>query len=212
MSEEKDNEKVPSICSGIDLATKPVTEVHEATIERTEPWIAEGIIALLDIFFEANRSARVLETGMGGSTIYFEKRSRMLVSIEHDQGWFFKIANKFFQIVDMRMDDESQFLCTNYLNFHLANKRPYHQIIDKIPDNFFDLILIDGRDRVKCIRSAIPKLKPGGWLVLDNSEREYYQPGMDMMKDWNRIDSKQNRPDKYGFTYPDWTTSIFKKP
>ena len=32
------------------------------------------------------------------------------------------------------------------------------------------------------------------------------------MKDWNRIDCKQNRPDKYGFTYPNWTTSIFIKP
>ena len=36
----------------------------------------------------------------------------------------------------------------------------------------FDLVLVDGRARLGCVVSALPKLRPEGVLLLDNSERE----------------------------------------
>ncbi|MES1224680.1 MAG: hypothetical protein ABUT20_54815, partial [Bacteroidota bacterium] len=36
------------------------------------------------------------------------------------------------------------------------------------------LILIDGRARTSCIKHAVGKLKPSGFLILDNAERKYY--------------------------------------
>lgn len=186
--------------------------MEEKKIERQDPWISEEAIKLLDIFLKNNPGARVMETGMGFSTLWLEKRCRFINSIEHDKDWYYKtlellIGYAYITPSITASDDVS----TTHANLRL-HPTPYHIIIETFPDNFYDLLLIDGRNRVKCIKAAIPKLRSGGWLVLDNSEREYYQPGIDLMKDWNRIDCRQQRPDKYGFTYPDWTTSIFIKP
>lgn len=163
--------------------------------EREGCWFTEPAIKLLDDYLKEN-NCFVFEFGMGSSTIYLKDKCKYLMSVEHDAEWYKKIAKDFSS-------------AGAHTLFHM--ERPYNTIIDncKIP---IDVIIVDGRDRVKCIQSAIPKLRSAGWLILDNSEREYYQPGIDLMKDWNRIDCRQNRPDKYDFTYPDWTTTIFIKP
>lgn len=172
---------------------------------RTEPWMAEEANAHLQKRLdELGYKAKVLECGMGASTEFLFRRSSLLVSIEHDPSYYYKQAH-----------------FISYLYFHfglriqpdlILAERPYNNMIDALENDFFDIILIDGRDRVKCIRSAIPKLKSDGWLILDNSERPYYRKGIDLMAGWVRTDYKQQLPDKYGFTYPDWTTSIFIKP
>lgn len=41
----------------------------------------------------------------------------------------------------------------------------------KFPNEYFDLILIDGRVRMNCLKNATPKLKVGGVLIFDNSDR-----------------------------------------
>jgi hypothetical protein len=38
----------------------------------------------------------------------------------------------------------------------------------------YDIIVVDGRDRVNCIRHAVDALSEVGVIVLDNSEREEY--------------------------------------
>jgi predicted O-methyltransferase YrrM len=52
--------------------------------------------------------------------------------------------------------------------------RSYVEAIDAYPDASFDLVVVDGRARPSCLRQAIPKLRPRGLLVLDNSDRDYY--------------------------------------
>jgi hypothetical protein len=51
----------------------------------------------------------------------------------------------------------------------------YVKFIERYSDESFDLISVDGRARVSCFRAAIKKLKPGGMLILDNSERNRYR-------------------------------------
>ena len=52
--------------------------------------------------------------------------------------------------------------------------RSYAQAIDAFPDRYFDLVVVDGRARPSCILHARDKVKPGGILLLDQSERPYY--------------------------------------
>lgn len=163
-------------------------------MQRSEPWLVESAISLIEDYLVPNDEAplirSVFEFGAGASTGWFHTKSGFFWSVDDDKSYIPESLELIVQLA----------------------KRPYNKVIDNFVDNYFDLILVDGRDRVKCIESSIPKLKSGGWLVLDNSEREYYQRGIDLMKDWNRIDCKQNRPDRYDFIYPNWTTSIFIKP
>mgnify|MGYP002282580474 CR=1 FL=1 len=48
-----------------------------------------------------------------------------------------------------------------------------------------DLILVDGRARPECLFMSLDKLKSGGLMVLDNSERERYSIVFDHLKDWS---------------------------
>lgn len=165
------------------------------SIGRNEPWLAETALILISSYL--NPDHKVFEFGSGGSTLWFANRVKMVISIEHDEKFYEKVKSMLHK--------------NEHANVIFA-ERPYNKEIENILDESADLIVVDGRDRVKCVISSIPKLKPGGWLILDNSEREYYFPAIHLMKDWNQVHCLQKQNDKYGFTYPGWTTSIFIKP
>ena len=50
----------------------------------------------------------------------------------------------------------------------------YVKAIDRYPDQSFDFVLVDGRARVACVKRALAKIKPGGAIMLDNSDRPAY--------------------------------------
>ena len=50
-------------------------------------------------------------------------------------------------------------------------------------EGLFDIVLIDGRDRVRCAKNAISKLKSGGILIWDDSDRGYYEEGDIFLKE-----------------------------
>ncbi|MGZ3778662.1 MAG: FkbM family methyltransferase, partial [Mucilaginibacter sp.] len=45
----------------------------------------------------------------------------------------------------------------------------------------FDIIIVDGRDRVNCCKQAVDALSPTGVIVLDDSEREFYREAVDFL-------------------------------
>ncbi len=65
------------------------------TISRT-PRLADGAIQYLEKLFSVhqNNNLKVLEFGMGGSTLWFADRTTALVSIENDSLWFERIKNQ----------------------------------------------------------------------------------------------------------------------
>lgn len=166
---------------------------------RTLPWLTEEAIVFLDQFCKNNKDAKILEFGCGASTIWLSKRTNNLITIEHDKIWCDSIANLLNHVE------------CNTVDLKLI-PRPYYSICETFPDNYFDLILVDGRDRVKCIQYAINKVRPGGVLMLDNAERKYYQPAFDMLKDWTLNETEQLIPDQLGFWYQGWKTNWWIKP
>ncbi|MFN8076497.1 MAG: hypothetical protein U0Q15_13920 [Kineosporiaceae bacterium] len=40
----------------------------------------------------------------------------------------------------------------------------------------FDLVLVDGRAREEALRRALRRTRPGGMVLLDDAQRERYQP------------------------------------
>ncbi len=167
---------------------------------RKEPWFTETANKHLAELLETRKKWDIFEFGSGASTLWFAKHKNVskLVSVEHDHNWHLTIFNK--------LKSEKQHC--QFIDCILADQ-PYNEVINS--NGKFDLIIVDGRNRVKCIKSAISHLSEGGVLVLDNSEREYYSEGIELLKEFDRIDFLQPNPDKYGFTYPDWKTTFFTK-
>lgn len=61
----------------------------------------------------------------------------------------------------------------------------------------YDYISVDGRVRMDCLARALPLLRPaGGILLLDNSEREWYQVAFQMVpKHWLMVRRPHCLPD-----------------
>jgi predicted O-methyltransferase YrrM len=85
----------------------------------------------------------------------------------------------------------------------------YVKTIDNYPDNYFDLVVVDGRARPACIKHAVPKIKRGGVLILDNSDRDYYlESTRFLLSGWAK---KTYRGSVRGLLHKE-QTSIFQKP
>lgn len=47
----------------------------------------------------------------------------------------------------------------------------------------FDVVIVDGRARISCVKSAMKKPTASELLVLDNSDRSEYRPAVDVLTD-----------------------------
>ena len=84
----------------------------------------------------------------------------------------------------------------------------YAKTIDVYPDSNFDLVVVDGRARVGCINHALSKVRIGGFLLLDDSDREEYERGKNLMSGWAR--HRFYGPSSYNRIFT--ATTIWKKP
>lgn len=165
-----------------------------AKLKRSDPWITQLAREFLSGFVRPEMS--VLEFGVGGSTVWLSKRCK-LTTVEHDAEWMKEV------LPHINSPHWSPFL----------RDRPYSKVCSELENGTFDLVLVDGRDRVACAKAAIPLIRSGGILMLDNAERRHYgEIDRVFCKGWNAAMGVQRRPDEYGFTYERWTTAWWQKP
>lgn len=155
---------------------------------------------------------RVFEWGSGGSTLFWCDRVEQVVSVEHDTEWYRVVK----QIQRQEEVKNCEYILAkpfaseiegDYSSIRSPGKDfcDYVHVIDRFPNHCFDFILIDGRVRVACIRQAIPKLMPGGYLIVDNSDREDYEPAFSHLSHWPRRDFYGLGP----YRRTPWATSIW---
>ncbi len=135
--------------------------------------------------------SKVFEYGGGGSTIFFMRKNCEVYTVEHDTEWFKNIEiyfqkNNSSHWKGFLIQAEAGLTSThpkisNPLHYYSdearykeMNFKKYASKIDDFTDDFFDLVLVDGRARPSCVYHSINKIKKGGLLVLDNTERAYY--------------------------------------
>ncbi len=111
--------------------------------------------------------ARVFEYGSGNSTNWWADRTAEVYSVEHDEGWYATVMQSLHEHA-------------NLLHRPLQNGE-YAKSIQQTP-GVFDIIIIDGRDRVQCAKSCLEKLSSRGVIIWDNSERSRYAEGIQYLK------------------------------
>jgi predicted O-methyltransferase YrrM len=121
------------------------------------PWISYR--AADEINSRVRSAWRVAEFGSGMSTIWFARRVGFLLSIEADPRWY--------ELVSARLNRQR---LTN-VKYELRSLERYADLSD-FPDKYFDFVLVDGEERSRCIRSAVPKIRDGGLLYLDNTDKD----------------------------------------
>ncbi len=174
------------------------------------PWLPYLAIDFLDSILSSKMS--VFEWGSGGSTLYFSTRVASIISVEHNEEWLDKVPSSLnVQLTSAQQgalgDDKAN--PTHYLSGSIGDKnfKEYASAIDKY--NNFDLILVDGRSRPSCLLHANQKIKPGGWIVLDNVERDYYlEQTSHLFEDWENVKFFGHGP---YIEWP-WKTIFFRRP
>lgn len=134
--------------------------------DKINPWWGESIVNL--VRRRLKKEMRVFEWGMGNSTLFWSQYVAEVVSIESDWKWYQKMreivpSNVFPRYYQLQYDGE---YCSSILN----------------EQGEFDIILIDGRDRIRCAYNSLKKLKENGVIIWDNSDRENYQEGYEFIK------------------------------
>jgi len=176
---------------------------HNAIVDEV-PSITLQAKAWLEAYLKPDMS--VFEYGSGGSTLFFAKNVKKLVSVEHDKYWYEKVSE--------RLSDDEFSNCEYTLLLHEPEKEPspqrggddcksyrstvkkyegmsfekYVRSIDEYPDGCFDLVFVDGRARPSCIARALKKIRSGAFLMLDNSERKRYSNSVSLLANFQRKD------------------------
>ena len=132
------------------------------------PWLTESAIRLLDGWL--NPADRGFEWGSGRSTCWFASRCAHVTSVDHHKQWYDTVTK---QLKDAGLSDKVDY---RWIECELTGadepeSHAYAAVIDEHPDETFDWILVDALMRETCMRHAIPKLKSGGLLILDNANR-----------------------------------------
>lgn len=135
--------------AAVDRAGRPIPWYTYPAID----FLAPRVAADLEVF----------EYGSGNSTHWWAKRAARVFSVEHDEAWFERVAPSAPANVTVRhvpLDPPGQYA----RSLIKAGRR-------------FDVVVIDGRERVECALLAPDALTERGVVVFDNSDRLDYADG-----------------------------------
>jgi predicted O-methyltransferase YrrM len=114
------------------------------------PWLTPAAIGLLESLLRP--ADRGVEFGSGRSTAWFARRVAALTSVEHDERWY-ETVTATLRARGLRNVD-----------YILA---PGDQPVER-GDESIDFALVDGHYRDYSAKFILPKIKPGGMLIIDN--------------------------------------------
>lgn len=123
------------------------------------PWVTYSFIDFIQNRLHSQLA--VFEYGSGNSTLFYAKKVKRVVSVEHDESWYRKLSGK-------KIENAQLIFCRLDMGGLYSKKAA--SLNEK-----FDVIIVDGRDRVNCCIHAINALTEHGVIVLDDSEREVYE-------------------------------------
>lgn len=130
------------------------------------PWVTYSFMDF--IADRIQKEHTIFEFGSGNSTFYYAKRALKVVSVEHDKAWFDKISST-------KPSNSEMIFC------ELETGGNYSKMPATMGQKF-DIIIVDGRDRVNCCYQSLAALSEGGVVVLDDSERENYAAAISFFK------------------------------
>ena len=163
------------------------------------PWIVPASIGWLRRRMRSDWS--VLELGSGRSTLWFARRAGQVISLEDNEYWYPRTKER-LEEAELRNVD---------LRLRAVEDFPLE--VDSLPDAAFDLVVVDFLEaptvtRIDSVKPAMKKVRPGGYLLLDDSDRPGYAKAFELLAGW--------RFRKFTGVKDEWPeaceTGIFRRP
>lgn len=177
----------------------PAIRWHHRHKTPDRPWLVPAAVGWLRRRIRSDWT--VLELGSGRSTAWLARRCGRLISFEDNTDWHElvvqKIAGEGLDNAELRLLAIEQFV----------------PAISELPDASLDMVLLDfleaptvtRNDAVEVLRA---KVRPGGLLVLDDSDRPGYARSYELLAGW--------RERRFSGLKDDWheacETTVFRRP
>lgn len=163
------------------------------------PWIVPQAIGWLGRRIKPDW--RVVELGSGRSTVWLGRRAGSVIAYEDNEFWLARardlIAARGLGNVDLRQ----------------RPVRAYAGELAALPDDSLDLLVVDflespEAERTDAVRAGMVKVRPGGYLLLDDSDRPSYAEAYELLAGW--------RDRRFSGVKDEWPaaceTAIFRRP
>lgn len=169
--------------------------------DRLPWWSFESLNAVERVLQEFGGQANVFEYGSGFSTRWLAKRSGFVVSVESDLAWFQRTRDLLSNCPNAHVI----LAPASTLSPHMPGQclrcaeidgcfSDYVEVVTRYPDQYFDLVVVDGFSRNASLEQAKSKVRPGGVIFLDDAQRESYDLGLSLLKDWESLRTTGIRP------------------
>lgn len=145
---------------------------------KSDPWLCPPAVAFLEQWLRP--TDLVVEFGSGRSTVWFARRTRHIVSIEHHKEWHARVSadltaagllNATYTHVDQPPDPSQPASNDRRLNPELFTQAAQAGLAAITSDSRADMILVDGANRDTTAIWALDHVRPGGLIVVDNANR-----------------------------------------
>jgi len=161
------------------------------------PWINPEAINIFEQLLLPSSDIGI-EFGSGNSTVWYAKKVKKLISIEDNKGWFNNVNE---QLKRQGINNvEYLFKSSSYIED--SKESEYFNFIEIQLDDSLDFVVVDGNFRDIIALSAIKKIKRGGIIFLDDSQRYLSQKTFSphsingnkdkMTSNWKLFDKKTN--------------------
>ena len=123
------------------------------------PWMNFPVIHFLTP--RLSKDLTLFDFGSGYSTTFFAKLVNHVTSVEYDEKWFEIVKKRVpenVRLIYQPQDSDGHYCRT----VHASGQK-------------FELIIVDGRDRVNCLKQSLSALSETGVLILDDSQRDKYR-------------------------------------
>ena len=130
------------------------------------PWYTYSFIDFIEK--RLRPEFEVFEYGCGNGTLYYASRVRYVEAVEHNAEWYDCVSKKCPPNTKVRL-------------ISISANGEYHKAVVS-GGRKFNIIVIDGRDRVKCIRQIPNAISGDGIVILDNSNRLKYADGIKFLE------------------------------
>ncbi len=163
------------------------------------PWIVPAAVGWLRRRIRSDWS--ILEFGAGRSTPWFAQRAGRVLSFEDNGFWVGHTRERLDQ------------LGLASVELRLRGVEEFSREVAALPPSSFDLVVVDFLEapavtRIDVLEPAMQRVRPGGYLLLDDSDRPGYAEAYKLLAGW-----KERR---FSGVKDDWPeaceTTIFRRP
>ncbi len=155
----------------------------------TGPWWNRKAIQYLEQHLHSGD--RVFEWGSGGSTVWLIEHEARVTSVEDNAEWVEKVRSSCPEADIRSIPGAATGAIMSDWGGAIDNSRPFYDdyvaAIDEFPDDSVDVVIVDGQCRSECFYRAVPKVRPGGMLILDDSDVRAFAPLKRSLPGWARV-------------------------